>query len=96
MVNADSASKGGVMRKVVLVTLALFASTAMVTAANANVLLNPGFESGSANWTVGNSAVVVTGDPSRAYNGTSYGKVDLNLSGYFFQSFTLPVGTNTI
>jgi len=84
------------MRKVTLVLMAALLSLAMVDVANANVLLNPGFEAGSANWTVGGSAVVVTGDASRAHTGDSYGKVDLNLSGYFFQSFNLPAGTNTI
>jgi len=71
-------------------------SLALVNVANANVLLNPGFESGNANWTVGGSATVETGDPARAHTGNNYGEVQLNLSGYFFQSFTLPAGTNTI
>jgi hypothetical protein len=84
------------MRKIMFFLMGVLLSLAMVNVANANVLLNPGFESGDANWTVGDSAEVVTGDPARAHTGDNYGKVDLNLSGYFYQTFNLPAGTETI
>jgi len=71
------------MRKTTLLLMTVVLSLALVNVANANVLLNPGFESGNANWTVGGSATVETGDPARAHTGNNYGEVQLNLSGYF-------------
>ena len=84
------------MKKIMFLLVAVVSSLVMVNATNANVLLNPGFEDGGVNWTVGGSATVETGDPARAHSGNNYGEIQLNLQGFFFQTFNLPAGTDKI